>query len=136
MNGKLNYHMAQDIIPSPKSGKVYLYRSMSPNKGYVNNSTVERFMTGLAMEIPDGVTVELSPVYELEERGLYLRKQIFIGPKTVENLIVSIHNLGNSTVKIDDMAALAHIDSYKTRPGVPWSEWKEEEVVDPNKAAA
>jgi dUTPase len=103
---------------SPAQG--FLYACDVPRDGlYFPNDQRRDIPTGVDVDIPQGVTVEIQGLYENEQNRLAVIPRHIDGPWSGP-LFVTIVNNSPRTHVFDAVAKIASIRAYKTPTLLPW----------------
>lgn len=119
------YQVADNIPNSPTSGHLYMTKP-HPRENYHANAVKKPYDTGVIVQVPDGVTVEVSGVYKNEVDGWQVVPQRLTGPLPPTRVYVVLWNRAMATIKIDPQAPIAEIRAFQTPTPLMWLEHEPE----------
>lgn len=106
------------LVGDPAAGLLRVVQTQDPNGGYVPVRAVVLFQCGVDIEIPEGVTVEIFSVEEMEKRRLLVPQRRYEGAMVIKALTLSVTNDGASSGLLKPGDVIAGIRAYATQPKV------------------
>jgi dUTPase len=118
---KIQFTLLDAKLPAPPSQGV-LFAAVTTRDGlYFPNDQRRDIPTGVEIDIPEGVTVKIRPLYSNEQNRLNVLPQTLYGPRK-QPIVLTVVNNAPATTKLDLYAKLAHIAAYKTQQALPWTD--------------
>jgi hypothetical protein len=131
MSDKLSFSIEPSVPYDPNSGYVYT-KWPRPNEAFIANSTSKVLDTGVTINVPSGVTVQVRGLFENEAKNIKVTPMDIHGPVQDYRLQLAIWNMGNATAHLTaekPMASIRAISTPKARL------WHDTQAADDDQAA-